>query len=151
MVSLRNKLLVSTSCILCTHTTISTYKTHLTHILLEPKVISLCHKYKARPVCLYCWITNFQILNIISPKLIICMVLKMESEHYPFYKFSRVRVKVYYQYLICETHLLLLHSKSDKVELSRLACSDTITGSTRCLHLLKCYKINCNFYRLEIY
>ena len=38
----------------------------LTLVLLEPKVISLCHMYRARPACisvqsdqvLYCWLTN---------------------------------------------------------------------------------------------
>ena len=39
-----------------------------TLILLEPKEISLCHQYRARPACisvqsdpeaLYCWLTNF--------------------------------------------------------------------------------------------
>ena len=44
-------------------------KTHsFTHILSEPKMISLCHQYIVRPVCisvqsdqaLYCWLTNFR-------------------------------------------------------------------------------------------
>ena len=42
----------------------------LTLILLEPNVISLCHKYRTRPACtsmqsgqvLYCWQTNFKFL-----------------------------------------------------------------------------------------
>ena len=47
-------------------------------ILLEPKVISVCHQYSARPVCtsmqsdqtLYCRLTNFQVLILISLKII---------------------------------------------------------------------------------
>ena len=45
-----------------------TYKTHLTFVLLELKVIS-SHQYRARPACtyvqsdnvLYYWLTNFKI------------------------------------------------------------------------------------------
>ena len=52
----------------------------LTLILLEPKVISICHQYRARLACtsvqsdqaLYCWLTNYQlqIIILISLKMI---------------------------------------------------------------------------------
>ena len=37
----------------------------VTLILLEPKVMSLCHQYRARPpfTCLYCWLTIFLTLK----------------------------------------------------------------------------------------
>ena len=62
----------------------------LTLILLEPKVISLCHQYWVRPACisvqlnlaLYSCLTNFKMDNSKNGKLII-----------PFKKFSRLRVK----------------------------------------------------------
>ena len=45
----------------------------LTLILLEPKVISLCHLYRTRPACssvqsdqaLYCWQTNFRFSSLV--------------------------------------------------------------------------------------
>ena len=48
---------------------------YLTVILLEPKVLSICHQYTARPAqtsvqsdqALYCWLTNFYHLDI--PKI----------------------------------------------------------------------------------
>ena len=50
----------------------------LTLILLELIVVGLCHQYRARPACtsvqsdqvLYCWLTNFQNLILISLKML---------------------------------------------------------------------------------
>ena len=49
-----------------------------TLILLEHKVICLCHQYRARPACtfvqsdqaLYCWLTNSIFLILLSLKMI---------------------------------------------------------------------------------
>ena len=51
----------------------------LTLILLEPRVISLCHQYRSRPDCasmqsdqaVYCWLINCNAIFLISQKIII--------------------------------------------------------------------------------
>ena len=50
------------------HLPSASFRNEKTFILLETKVIRLCHQYTARPVCtsvqseqsLYCWLTNFK-------------------------------------------------------------------------------------------
>ena len=57
---------MKTTCIICL----------LTLILPTPKVINLCHQYRARPVCTsmqsdlapHCWLTNLKVSHLDIPK-----------------------------------------------------------------------------------
>ena len=83
---------VTLSIIICTQSY------YLTLILLEPKAISLCHQYSARPACtfvqsdqaLYCYLTTFQVLVLISLKMIMGSS-KNGRWIIPFNKFSRFK------------------------------------------------------------
>ena len=68
-------------------------------ILLEPKVISLCHHHRARPPCtsmqseqaLYCWLTKFTFIYIDIPKNDNGQIKKMANK---FQKFIRLMIKL---------------------------------------------------------
>ena len=74
----------------------------LTLILLEPKVISVCQQYRARPACtsvqsdlvLYRWMSNFQASSFLNiPKMIKDSSSKNGRWIIPFKRFGRLRVK----------------------------------------------------------
>ena len=76
-------------------------------ILLKPKVISLCHQYKARPdftsgqsdQALYCWLLIFLSLKMIMNNS------KIERWNISFKKFSRLRVNIQmYSRYTCTSH-----------------------------------------------
>ena len=79
----------------------SNKKSILTLILPTPKVINLCHQYRARPACtdvqsdhaLYCWLTNCQSFILISLNMIMDSA-KNVGIIISFKKFGMVRVNI---------------------------------------------------------